>query len=148
MKLRKGFKIVLISFLVGIGLVLWFGIKIPPKTLKSIELPIINSINVYALGQSMDYTLSESDLIFWKSLNFKIEKERYPGTTPDYLITLQGDDFKFLAMHNTGGDLVFFSFLPFISYGFLNSPPAGGWTGPLYAVKASDQLLQFLQVNK
>lgn len=50
-------------------------------------------------------------------------------------------------MYNKKNDIVFFSFVPEIKYGFLNSPSSGGWTKPLYQTKMTNELLELLKIN-
>ena len=121
-----------------------FGIKNPPEKLNAIDLSAIEKVIV---NQGQSYILSDKERELWKSLNFTMSTDNYPGETPDYVIDLIGNESSFTAMYNESSEIVFFSFVSEIRYGFLNSPPPGGWTKPIYETQANERLLELLKVK-
>ncbi|WP_425077895.1 hypothetical protein [Psychroserpens sp. S379A] len=144
MKIKTPLKIGIGIVVIGIGLLMLLGIKIPPEKLKASDLSSIAKIKV---NNDNVQNLTEKEIKLWKNLEFKISTENYPGETPDYIIDLIGNDSNFRAMYNESSGIIFFSFIPEIEYGFLNSPTPGGWTKPIYEIQASDELLSLLKVN-
>jgi hypothetical protein len=142
-KIRTSYIIGIGIFVIGISLALRFGIKNPPEKLAAIELPTIEKIRV---NKGPIHILTENEIELWKDLDFVISTENYPGETPDFIIDLIGNESNFTAMYNESSRIVFFSFVSEIQYGFLNSPPPGGWTKPLYETQADEKLLELLKV--
>lgn len=129
----------------GILLTCWFGFKNPPKTVYAKDLSGFDTIIV---NNSQTHILSEEEILYWKSLKFTRSDENYPGETPDFVIKLTSTTVSFTAMYNYQSDVVFFSFIPEVAYGFFNSPPPGGWTLPIYETKVDKVLLDFLKIEK
>ena len=120
------------------------GIETPPERLKSTTVSMIHSTSINN-QKAAELTVEEE--FFWKSLEFEIVRSEYPGETPDFVVDLVGEESEFSAIYNEGSDIVFFSFVPEVKYGFLNSPPPGGWTKPLYKTKATNELLNLLKIR-
>jgi|SRR5690606_1435345 len=135
-------KIIIVIFF-GLSCILIFGIKIPPKHLKATELSMVHSVE----SDSTFVKWSQKEFDYWNSLQFQIATKDYPGETPDYVIKLKGTESDFSAMYNKNDTIVFFSFSSEIKYGFLNTPPPGGWTQPLYKIKADEKILNLLRIK-
>jgi len=60
---------------------------------------------------------------------------------------LKGEKNEFTAIYNRNERIVYYSFIPEIEYGYLNSPPPGGWIKPLYKTDATEVLLKLLKVK-
>ena len=120
------------------------GFKTPPNKLKSRDISKIHSISV---NNHEIVKLTRDELIYWQSLEFELASMEYPGETPDFVIDLIGEKNRFTAMYNIGDDIVFFSFVSEIKYGFFNSPPLGGWTKPLYKIRTTDKILNLLKID-
>jgi len=129
----------------GILITLWFGFKNPPMMVYAKDLPRFDSISV---NNSQTHILSEDEIEYWKSLKFTLSDVNNPGETPDYVIKLTNNTVSFTAMYNHESEVVIFSFIPEVTYGFFNSPPHGGWTLPIYETKADKALLDFLKIEK
>lgn len=120
------------------------GFKTPPNKLKSSDISKIHSVSV---NNHEIVKLTIDELIYWQSLEFELASMEYPGETPDFVIDLLGEKNRFTAMYNVGDDIVFFSFVSEIKYGFFNSPPLGGWTKPLYKIRTTDKILNLLKID-
>ncbi len=144
MKIRTSYKIGIGILVIGIALLLIFGIKNPPKKLTATELSTVKKIRV---NNGPIHILTENEIELWKNLEFVISKENYPGETPDFVIELMGNTSNFTAMYNEPSEIVFFSFVLEIKYGFLNSPSPGGWTQPIYKTQANEKILELLKIK-
>lgn len=144
MKITKSHKIGIGILAIGIAILLFIGIKIPPKKLTGTELSTIEKIRV---NNGQIHILTDKEIEFWKSVKFNMASENYPGETPDFVVDMTGNKANFRAMHNKSSGIVFFSFVSEIRYGFLNSPPPGGWTKPIYETKANKKLLDLLKIK-
>lgn len=136
-------KLLLLLPITGLGLVLLMGIEKPPKMVSASDLPHFEKISI---NNGDTFLLTSKEIAYWKSLDFELTTEDYPGETPDYTLELLGADRQFTAIYNKNSSIVFFSFIPVYQYGFLNVPPPGGWTKPLYSTKANGQLLELLKI--
>lgn len=145
MKIRRSYKIGIGILVVGIVLILIFGIKYPPEKLTATELSKIEKIKV---NNGLIYNLTNEEIELWNNLEFDISTENYLGETPNFVIDLIGNESDFTAMYNESSGIVFFSFVPEIKYGFLNSPAPGGWIKPIYETQANDKLLELLRVKQ
>lgn len=99
----------------GMFITLWFGFKNPPKMVYAKDLSGFDSIIV---NNSQTHILSEDEIEYWKSLTFTLSEGNYPGETPDYVIKFTNNTVSFTAMYNRESDVVFFSFIPEVTYGF------------------------------
>ena len=104
-------------------------------------------INAVSVNNQDTINLTQKEVDFWSNLNFEIVTSEYPGETPDFVIDLMGENNSFTAIYNREESIVYFSFVPEIEYGFLNSPPPGGWLKPLYKTKTTNELLKLLKVQ-
>jgi hypothetical protein len=144
LKTRAPYKIGIGVFTVGVALLFLIGIKNPPKKLKAVELSLIETVTV---NNDRTQTLTESEINYWRTLEFELAEKNYPGETPDFVIRLGGTNADFTAMYNVNGETVFFSFVSEVKYGFLNTPPPGGWTKPIYETQADKRLLELLKIE-
>ncbi len=142
MKIKR-VHIVTISILTALALLLVSGFKSPPDNLKSADISLINSISI---NKGAVIELTDVEIKYWKNLEFEITQDS-PGNTPDVIIELLNKKGEFNAMYNKNDNVVYFSFVSEVKYGFLNLPPAGGWTKPLYKGKATDELLSLLKIK-
>jgi hypothetical protein len=127
-----------------IGILLSIGIKNPPKELNATELSDIEKISV---NNGSIHIFTEQEIEYWNILKFNLTTENYPGETPDFVVKLFGNKANFSAIYNESSGIVFFSFVPEISYGVFNSPAPGGWTKPIYETQANDKLLELLKLK-
>jgi hypothetical protein len=144
MKIRTSYKTGILVLVIGIALLLSIGIKNPPEKLSATELSAIEKIS---LNNGSIHILTNKEIEYWNSLTFNLATENYPGETPDFVIKLLGSKSNFSAIYNEGSGIVFFTFVPEISYGIFNSPAPGGWTKPIYETQANDKLLEFLKLK-
>lgn len=134
-----------IGIIISISTMMYFGINNPPKRLLGSELSQIDKVST---GNGQIYYLKNEDIELWDSTEFNISTENYPGETPDYVIYLIGKTHEFTAMYNKDSEIIFFSFIPEIKYGLLNTPAPQGWNKPIYETKVSDKLLKMLRMNQ
>jgi hypothetical protein len=144
MKIRTSYKIGIAIFVIGIAILLSVGIKNPPEKLNATELSAVEKIMV---NNDSIHILTDKEIELWNSLRFDLATESYPGETPDFVVKLIGNKANFSAMYNESSEIIFFSFVPEISYGIFNSPAPGGWTKPIYETQASDKLLELLKIK-
>ena len=137
------FKFIIIVVLIGISTVIFIGFKTPPNELKSIDVSMIHSISK---NQTV-FKLTEDELVYWKNLKFEIVNSQYPGATPDHIINLIGDKSEFTALYNNESNIVYFSFVPEVKYGFLSNPAPGGWIKPLYKLNNSKEIMELLKIK-
>lgn len=142
--MRNKYLIFIVAFLVVIFLAIPFGIKNPPEKLKATDISLIHSVTIY---NGKTFQLTQTEIDYWRELEFNLANHNYPGETPDYHVKLSGVKSDFSAIYNQDSDVIFFSFIPEIEYGFLNSPPPGGWNRPLYTTHADEKLLKLLRIK-
>ena len=119
-------------------------------TIKGSELEKINYLNVSYYGDDKGkFSLSDSDLEYFKNLTFTRKGGIHPGNTPDYYIKLISDNNEYFAIYNENSrsDKVFFLLGHHDEYGFFNTPAPGGWNDPVYFVEASEELLKILHIK-
>jgi hypothetical protein len=122
-----------------------YGFHKPPKKISGSDLQEIQ----YVSGKyDFFYELNDDDIDLWKSLEFSLTTNEYPGETPDYKAFLLSENEKYTVMYNENSNFVFFCFYPDIKYGWFNSPPAEGWSHPLYITSTTDKLLQLIKYEK
>ena len=144
MKIRTSYKIGIAILAIGIAIFLSVGIKNPPKKLAATELSAIKKIRT---SNGSIHILTDKEIQYWNSLKFNLATENYPGETPDFVVKLIGNKVNFTAMYNESNEIIFFSFVPEISYGIFNSPAPGGWTKPIYEIQANEKLLELLKLK-
>ncbi|WP_027003081.1 hypothetical protein [Hugenholtzia roseola] len=143
MKLKTIY-IIILFFLMGIVVLIVVGYKVPPEQLKSTQVSSINSVSV---NNQETIELTQQEIEYWNNLEFTLATTEYPGETPDYVVSLIGEKTEFITIYNKKNNIIFFSFVPEVKYGFLNSPPSGGWIKPLYKTKAINELLNLLKIK-
>tara|TARA_R110002124_G_C8558090_1_gene480081 strand:+ start:57 stop:491 length:435 start_codon:yes stop_codon:yes gene_type:complete len=144
MKIRTSYKIGIAIFVIGIAILLSVGIKNPPEKLNATELSAVEKVMV---NNGSIHILTDKEIELWNSIRFDLTTENYPGETPGFVVKLLGKKANFSAMYNESSGIVFFSFVPEISYGIFNSPAPGGWTKPIYETQANDKLLELLKLK-
>lgn len=119
------------------------GFKTPPSIVYATDLKEIKAVKI--VGSDSIIELKTKEIDFWKTLKFKKVNNEYPGETPDYWINLIGDKANYSVIYNNSSSIVFFQFLPDISYGLFNAPPPGGWQRPLYCTEVNDSILSLIK---
>jgi hypothetical protein len=141
--MKKAFWLLVMAGLVVLMAVLVkTGFRKPPETLTGSALKEL--VAVSDLQGNCD-ELNRHERAYWKTLKFTRAKHEYPGETPDYTAYLLKDNSRYAVIYNKGSEIVFFSFVPDIRYGWLKAPSPGGWKQPLYTAPATDSLLQLIR---
>jgi len=136
---------ILIMIIISFWVLYRFGFQKPPNRITGVDLQEVHCVSD---NDNVCYQLDEDDLLFWKSLEFSLAKDEYPGETPDYKAYLFNEDVRYTVLYNENSKFVFFCFAPDIKYGWFNSPSPGGWTQPLYVTSATKTLLQLIKYEK
>ena len=83
------------------------------------------------------YTFNDEQIEKFKSLEFTLAENFYPGETPDFQYLIKTESSDYTLIYNINDDKVFFMFGDEFNYNFFSNPN-GGWNKPLYYLNKTE----------